>query len=60
MDVAKSNYFKALDELGKWPTQTWLQKRTAMLKLEEAREALMLAEPKELLADTEGEDSGDN
>ena len=60
MNQAKSGYFKALDELGKWPTQTWLQRRTAMLKLEEAREALMLAEPKELLADTEGEDNGDD
>lgn len=33
--------FKPLDKLGKWPTQTYLQRRLAMLKLEQARELLI-------------------
>ena len=43
--------FTALDKLGKWPVQTYLQRRLAMLKFEEANQVLR---PGEKLKDDNG------
>ena len=43
--------FTALDKLGKWPVQTYLQRRLAMLKFAEAEQVLR---PGEKLKDDNG------
>ena len=48
MNNRQAQLFVPLDKLGKWPKGTYLQKRLALVKLEEAQKAL-----------EEGEGNGD-